>query len=150
MLRISLTLLLLATGLSTHAAAQTYTYETVNYPGAVATYLNSINEDGIGVGSYVDSNIHSHGFIYANDSFKNVDLGSPSEGGTNLTSINKWGEIIGNFVQSSGKSLVTSYLILPGGRVDPLVTSPIGGNEIIAINAAQHTLGITNNLPPSH
>jgi len=145
--KILFALLLLATGLCTHAASQTYTYETVNYPGAVATFLNAMNEDGIAVGDYVDSNIRTHGFTYANNTFNSVDLGSPAEGNTYLTSINKLGEVIGNFAQSSGDFLVTSYLIVPGGRVDPLVTSPIGGNEVIAINYAQHTLGITNSLP---
>ena len=122
------------------AAAQTYTYETVSYPGAIATYINSMNGSGTAVGDYFDASLETHGLIYSKGVFTTLDLGSPSTGVTGLSSINAQGVMLGSYTDLTAAT-ITFYEISPGGVQHKLLTQPILGSTLIALNNAGHLLG---------
>jgi hypothetical protein len=77
------------------ANAQTYTFTTIDYPGAKATYPKASNVAGIVVGSYIDLKDVQHGFVYINGTFMRHDV--PGAATTALTGINKNNVISGFF-----------------------------------------------------
>jgi hypothetical protein len=80
--------------------AQTnYNYQTLDYPGASATYPNGINNAGAIVGSYIDSSKAEHGFYYYGGKFTAINY--PSATTTVVTGINNKGVIVGIFESSS-------------------------------------------------
>jgi probable HAF family extracellular repeat protein len=75
----------------------TLTFETIAYPGALATRALGINAQGVVVGSFDDSN-GTHGFVQDEGKFRVIDVvGSPS---TQAKCINARGEIVGYFLDS--------------------------------------------------
>jgi hypothetical protein len=77
-----------------------------------STYVAGINNSGLIAGSYTDSEGNSHGFTYSNGAFTNFtdpngtypDAFDPFliNSNTEVTGINDSGEVIGDYVDSSG------------------------------------------------
>jgi hypothetical protein len=106
MKRISILIAVLA--VSSIALGQTWT--SVDYPGAVQTYLyGGPNPEGVSIGSWQDSGLAWHGFTYQNGKFRSFDApGSPAcnEGvsgiyGTSPAWITPQGEIVGAYYDSN-------------------------------------------------
>ena len=90
---------------SASAAAALGTYTTIDVPGATATNAISVNDFGVVVGSYTDTQGVSHGFIDQGGVFTTVDdpqAGTASGQGTVAFAINNRGIIVGIYVDSSG------------------------------------------------
>jgi hypothetical protein len=72
-------------------------FETIDYPGALATRALGINAQGAVVGSF-DDNDGRHGFILDTGRFRAIDVpGSPS---TEIKCINARGEVVGYYFDS--------------------------------------------------
>ena len=70
----------------------------LDFPGAQSTFARAFNDNGVVVGTYRfnDPNGVSHGFIYRNGSFANVDYRNNNRAGTRLVGIDSNGVIVGN------------------------------------------------------
>jgi hypothetical protein len=68
-------------------------FETLDFPGALATRANSINNSEQVAGFYSFDNIVTHGFVYANGFFSTVDV--PGESINEISRINRYGQIVG-------------------------------------------------------
>ncbi len=60
---------------STAMYGATYTYTTIQYPGAIGTYPVSVNNEGEIAGYFFDSGYTAHGFTYAAGVFTQIDAG---------------------------------------------------------------------------
>jgi hypothetical protein len=63
------------------------------YPGSNGTYPNGINDSGLVVGQFYDTNYISHGFIYHNGNWASVDF--PLGSGTSLIGVANSGTMLG-------------------------------------------------------
>src|ERR1035438_9199384 len=68
-------------------------FTPIDPPGSTGTTPNFINLQGVIVGSYLDSNGTSHGFVLNGGKYTTVD--DPGAAGTALTGINDFGETSG-------------------------------------------------------
>jgi len=92
------------------AYSQTYTFTTLDYPGAKQTNPNKINAAGIIVGGYYDNNSTLHGFAYYHGKFAAIDV--PGATFTSANGINSKGVIVGHYRGQSG----THGFVLQDGR----------------------------------
>lgn len=76
------------------AAGNTFSFTTIDAPGAVATFAQGINAKGDIVGSFRDAN-GVHGFLLRNGAFTTIDY--PGAAVTEARGINSGGEIIGTY-----------------------------------------------------
>ena len=90
--------------LATSSIALGQTWTSIDYPGAIQTYLyGGPNPEGTSIGSWQDSSLAWHGFTYKNGAFKSFDApGSPACNagaagifGTSPAWITPQGEIVG-------------------------------------------------------
>lgn len=86
--------LFLAAG-APEAWSQSYDFRIIDFPGAVSTSVNGVNNHGHVVGSYSDG-FTSHGFLYDGTDFVTIDYTS-LPGSTFLRDINDSGKIVGGF-----------------------------------------------------
>jgi VCBS repeat-containing protein len=78
------------------------TYITLNHPSATrSTYPFDINAVGQIVGSYEGLDNYEHGFLYSGGLYLTVDV--PSATSTVAMGINDWGDIVGVYVDGTGK-----------------------------------------------
>lgn len=93
-------ILVSTTTLLVHVSAQVATsvafnYANVQYPGALLTQVNGINNNNVVVGGYFDSSDFEHGFVYRNGNFTVVDF--PGATDTEALGINDQGDIVGMY-----------------------------------------------------
>jgi len=84
-----------AAGATTGGSEPPYSYFPVDYPEAVSTTLSGINAQGEIVGSYLDVDNISHGFLLRQGVFTTIDI--PTAAGTDARGINPAGEIVGGY-----------------------------------------------------
>jgi len=72
-------------------------FESIDYPGALATRALGINAQGVVVGSF-DDNEDTHGFVLENGTFKTIDV--PGGSSTQIKCINARGEVVGFYYDS--------------------------------------------------
>src|SRR6516225_7756300 len=72
-----------------------YTYTSIDYPGAARSRANGINDRGDIVGIYLDSSGVWHGYLLSGGTFTTID--APGSIQTRTTSINNRGVIGGYF-----------------------------------------------------
>lgn len=77
------------------------TYTSIDYPGALWTIANGINNAGIIVGVYMDSNGNGHGFLYDGTSYSTFDR--PGFSWSGIFDINNVGNIVGWTSDASGQ-----------------------------------------------
>src|ERR1017187_1822791 len=73
--------------------SSSYTFVTLDYPGAVATFPLGINMNREIAGFYVDSTFTPHAFLYKSCKFTNTDF--PKSSGAVTGGINDRGDIAG-------------------------------------------------------
>ena len=87
--------------------------ETVDVPGAAATFLVGINNRGQMVGSYIDAEGAYHGFVRDRrgrvTTLPEAPGAEPTAGGTQPTSINERGQIVGLAYDAQGGSRAFRY-----------------------------------------
>lgn len=81
------------------------TYYPVSYPGAVQTWAWAVNWEEIIVGTYLDTNGDTHGFVLsyperAKQTYQSVDY--PGATSTVIRSINDPDDMVGSYVDASG------------------------------------------------
>jgi probable HAF family extracellular repeat protein len=76
-------------------AAQTYTYTTIEVPGARLTTANGINDRGQIVGDFTVGASAAHGFLRSNGVFTTIDV--PGADTTRAQGINNLGQIVGTY-----------------------------------------------------
>jgi hypothetical protein len=74
---------------------------TIDYPGAVASYVWAVNSRGTAVGSYNDAAGITHGFRYAKGKFTNIDYPGSDVFFTAPYGINDSGMIVGAYESDS-------------------------------------------------
>ena len=88
------------------AVAQTgnYNFTTIDYPGIIGnTIPTAINDAGLVVGSYTDTQSVTHGFIYSgNGQYTSFDAPGNGTLGTYVYGVNNAGVITGYFEDSNG------------------------------------------------
>jgi probable HAF family extracellular repeat protein len=75
------------------------TYTQIDYPGASATFGQSINTVGDVVGTYNDSSGNTHGFLLSNGVYTSIDYPGATQG-TYTAAINDKGQIVGTSLPS--------------------------------------------------
>ncbi len=128
----------------------TFTFTSLDYPGAAATFAlnnNNINGssgsliDGSGqtgqiVGYYVDSSSKSHGFLYQAGNFSSIDY--PGASDTFACGINDGGEIVGHYLDSSGNS---HGFLKQAGDFSPIDYTSSPSTYAFGINDAGEVVG---------
>ena len=80
-------------------------FTAIEFPGAIATYCEGINNYGHIVGSYFDPAEIRHGFIYDGSKFITIDI--PSAYATRCIGINDFGQIVGQIGYGGEGFLIT-------------------------------------------
>jgi probable HAF family extracellular repeat protein len=81
------------------------TFTAIEVPGATDTTPEGINNNGVIVGFFVDTDGNQHGFILNDGTFtKPVDPPGSTSAGTTVESITAAGSIAGTFIDSTGVS----------------------------------------------
>ncbi|MDQ6708647.1 MAG: PEP-CTERM sorting domain-containing protein, partial [Acidobacteriota bacterium] len=76
----------------------------LKFPGATSTQALGLNNVGQTVGSYLDMNGGTHGFIDSNGTFQSID--DPNGvGTTTVNGINDKGQIVGFYVNGAGNTI---------------------------------------------
>src|SRR5579872_833757 len=88
-----------AAGLASAAFADSFTFSSIDVPGATKTYAIGINASGQIVGGYVDVTGTEHGFLYKSGKFSTIDAPG-SSGRTDARGINNFGHIVGDYTES--------------------------------------------------
>lgn len=86
-------------GLNFQAQAGT-AFRTIDFPGAISTFLYGINNAGDMVGAYVDDGEHTHGFLLSDGTFTTIDY--PDSALSVAAGINNNGVITGQYNDSDG------------------------------------------------
>jgi hypothetical protein len=81
--------------LGSTAVSQPYRYTSINYPGSRTTVASGINNNGVIVGSYIDTNNKNHGFVYRKGMYVRIDV--PNATQTFANGINDYGDIVGTY-----------------------------------------------------
>jgi probable HAF family extracellular repeat protein len=96
-----LVVLSLILALAGDAKAQpTYSFTTIDVPGALYTYPTGINDSGQIVGFYRDASSTLHGFLLDNGSYTTLDV--PGAYLTEAYGINDSGQIVGYYEDAAG------------------------------------------------
>jgi uncharacterized membrane protein len=99
-------LLLLGTAAATESS---FTYISINYPGAKFTVAQGINPGGEVTGKYADASGVSHGFVLRQGVFTSIDY--PGAMYTDVRGVNPAGDIVGNFVMPGENP---PFVVTPG------------------------------------
>ena len=92
-------LLAMAAGLAPAALAQLTNFEVIDYPGATATFVYSINDAGDIVGMYQTPDAKRHGFLLRAGRFTTIDY--PGASGTWAHAVNAHGDVAGVYADSA-------------------------------------------------
>ena len=83
------------------ASAQSLAFTTIDFPGAVLTNAQGINDQGEIVGFYNDTTGRTHGFVQSGGHFRSIDY--PNADATQVRGIGPAGDIVGSY-QRQGES----------------------------------------------
>ena len=110
----------------------------ISFPGAFSTSVNSVNNSGQIVGTYLDANTDLfHGFLFFNGNYQVLDV--PGSVQTFMGTINNLGQIVGQYEDSAG--VFHGFLASQAQLVDPVpdllsgpavisLTSPVGAQTL--------------------
>jgi hypothetical protein len=127
-----------------------YVFTTIDYPGAVSTEVNNIDNAGRVVGSYQDSAGGVHAYVLENGVFTSFDVPS-ALGTTSANGINATGQIVGWYIgyQPAPPYQATTRAYLRSGDVYTDLASVGQSNPLsssfeakaYAVNDAGHAVG---------
>lgn len=97
--------LILALAIAANAASLKFTYTLENIPGAQQTNPYAINNAGVIVGTYVDGNLNTHGYVMDGKRLVNLDAPGAMTGTTCPCGLNPDGpvSIVGWYSTKSGR-----------------------------------------------
>ncbi len=93
--------ILVALGLAPAASAQLTNFEVIDYPDAVGTVVNGINDAGDIVGAFWMSDLKRHGYLLRDGQYTTIDY--PGAAGTAPFRINARGDLAGTYTDSGNK-----------------------------------------------
>jgi probable HAF family extracellular repeat protein len=99
-------------------------FTTVDYPGALGTYLGGINNQGQIVGRYQTASGETHGFLKDGDTYISFDvpLAAANAGITWANGISDSGQVVGTYVHqdSNGATFWIGFIATPaiGAQID--------------------------------
>jgi probable HAF family extracellular repeat protein len=88
-------------GGTTRAADRSFTFASIDFPGAVLTVASGINSGGEVVGRYQDAMGKIHGFLLSNENFSSIDF--PGAAATDARGIAPNGDIVGIATDPMGR-----------------------------------------------
>ncbi len=99
--------------------AEEYTFETIDPPGSVDTFVRAINARGDIVGRFLDASRIPHGYLLSDGIYTTIDF--PGAARTTATGINARGDIVGthdshSFLLSEGRFFSIDF---PGALRSP-------------------------------
>jgi len=112
------------------------TFTQIDYPSAIATACNSVNNKGDIVGVYLSAT-QFKGFLYSNGVFTTIDP-SPSLY-SSAQGINDLGEIVGSFIDSSNKTHGFTY---KSGTFTTFDAPGSLGTQLFGVNHSGKVVGI--------
>jgi len=100
-----------------------FDFTTIDVPGALSTSAAGINAGGDIVGTYVDGNHHSHGYLLRDGQFTTIDF--PASAFTEVWGIGPDGEVVGDY-RFAGEPVVNlhGYLRTKEGDFVPVNDPP--------------------------
>ncbi len=103
---------------------RTPTFTTIDVPGAASTQAWGINARGDIVGSYVDVNKHTHGYLLRRGEFTTIDF--PGSSFTEARGIGPRGEVVGSyrFPAEEGTLILHGFLRTKDGRFEAVNDPP--------------------------
>lgn len=131
--------------------ASTYTYTTIDMPGAVSTRANGINNVGQIVGDFIDTGNWTHGFLLSGGSFTSFDYPGTVPSGPGFFG-GTWGLGINDSVQIVGGhgptylGVTYGYLFSGGSFTSIPNMSGSLATDAQGINNAGQIVGSTENL----
>jgi len=114
--------------------ATSFTFTTINFPGAAQTFANGINSSGQIVGDYIDTHGAYHGYLLSGGVFTSINYPF-APGGTFADGINNAGQIVG-----SGGNASLGYL-LSGGVFTPINYPGSPATGAFGINMSSDIVG---------
>ena len=113
-----------------------FRFKTFDVPNSVYTEVYGINDRGVLVGQYIDTNGISHGFIALGRRIISVDVTGVGSVGAGLSAINNFGTAVGTWADSTGT--YHSFIRSPSGVITtindpnagPWGTSAAGVNNL--------------------
>jgi hypothetical protein len=124
-------------------------YETIDVPGAVATLVLGINDRGKTVGSYIDAAGNYHGFVRSRKGavrdLPEAPGADPAAGGTQPTSVNERGRIVGLGYESDGGS---RGFLLRHGEFKPIDAPNATYTRAADVNNRGRVVGDYGTVPP--
>src|SRR5882724_9510051 len=137
-----LSLSLLLSALATTYAAS-YTFTTVDVPGALSTMAYGINPAGQIVGQVGVLPGGSHGFVTDGTTFTTLDV--PGSGNTEAYGINPAGQIVGGFYDATGGP--SHGFVTDGTTFTTLDVPGTSGTTAFRINRVGQIVGVFRNSP---
>ncbi len=126
--------------------ADSFSWTTIDVPGATLTWPLGINLAGEIVGEYFDSNGVVHGFLLSHGRFTTIDV--PGASGSEACGIKPAGEIVGGYLDSNW---VGHGFLLSHGRFTRIDVPGASGSVAYGINPAGEISGqYTNSNGVSH
>ena len=89
-------------------AAQNYSFTNIDYPGAMYTFSQAVNDSGHVVGFWGDSQGNNHGFYWDGTNFTSIDY--PGAGATYAEGINDAG-VISGFYETGGGTQPHGFIL---------------------------------------
>jgi probable HAF family extracellular repeat protein len=121
----------------THAA-DSFSFTTIDVPGAAATYAFGVNDAGQIVGFFREASRKGHGFLRtATGAFTTIDV--PGAATTSAMKINRAGQIAGTFADARGK--FHGFLRAPTGTFTTIDVPGAIGTFAQGINNAGQIVG---------
>jgi probable HAF family extracellular repeat protein len=102
----------LCLAIATAAGAQSLTFTTIDFPGAVLTNAQGINAQGEIVGFYTDTAGRTHGFLQSGGQFRSIDF--PGAQSTQARGIGPAGDIVGSYQRPGESTDALSILFAHG------------------------------------
>src|SRR4029453_18495504 len=129
---------LAAFSLPSHAEPEppTFTFTTIDVPGATATSADRINARGQILGWYDDAAGVAHGFLLDDGTFITIDF--PSATGTGAFGINAAGQIVGGYGDAAGAA---HGFLLDKGVFSTIDVPGSTSTEVFGINARGQIVG---------
>ena len=136
-------LLSLLIGLSTESWAASYTFTTIDVPGARGTEAHGINATGQIVGQFFGFTGSTHGFLDTDGVFTTIDV--PGAFSTEALGINDAGQIVGKFGDPTGR--IHGFLAIPVPEPSTLPLLAIGLLIAIGVTALRRCVTMQRNPP---
>jgi hypothetical protein len=139
----SLWVIILVIGIPGLSHGISFTYSSLDYPGASQTFASGINDSGQVVGIYEDAT-GWHGFLLSGGSYSSLDY--PGASYTSAYGINDAGQVVGEYGDATG----WHGFLLSGGSYSSLDYPGASYSITLGINDAGQVVGFYGDATGGH